>query len=1123
MKTSKVNILVTIITNGVLVIMLSWFTLSCKGNNPFSDLAYREDHVPGTSQPVWMDAEPNDTVAQAITSQINLANNGVISSATDVDTYVFTGTAGDVYTATLVLPSGGNYGIKVYDANGNIITQSTTNSITWTLGTTGTFYVQVYSVDGTFVNNSAYTLTLTLTPLGTVATPTFNPPAGTYAGTQSVAIISSTTGAAIYYTTNGTTPNCSGGGTLVSGNISITSSVTVKAIGCATGFTPSSVVTADYVINGTVAAPQFSISGGTYNATQNLILTTPTSGASIYYTVDGVTQPNCIGTGTLFGSGITVNASMTVQAIACLTGWLDSAPVSASYIILGVPAGLQATAGMNQIRLTWNAVAGATSYNIYWANSAGVTGASNKISNVTSPYDHLNLTYKNYYYIVAAVNNGVESIPSSEITLKPIALMGGTIQGQTMALSNNVALFAGAPSYYDGSNGTVDLRNAGSEITVSGGIIYFIEGHCIRSMNISTQVFTTIAGHCGTTGYADGTGSAAYFNNPQGITVTGGNIYVSDTYNNYIRKIVISTKVVTTLAGNGTTGYLNGTGTAAAIAWPAGIVTDGTNLFIGTTWDSRIRKIVISTAAVTTLAGGGGAGTCGGIAMAGCNDGTGTAATFGYPMGLVIDGTNTNLYVVDSTNHLIRKVVISTTAVSTVAGGATAGGTCGNIAGLTTCKDGTGTAAKLYFPDSLSTDGTNLYFTDTGNNMIRKIVIATGAVTTLAGGGAAGFCGNISSTTCNDGTGTAAKFSNPWGIAYDATSASLYIADKSNGRIRKLLLSTNAVSTISPIYSAEYLDGTGTAARFNVPERITTDGINLFVADASNFRVRKVVISTGQTTTLAGSGAQGSVDGNGLTASFSWLYGITTDGINVYVSQSDRIRKIVISTGAVSTLAGGGTIGGTCGGIASGNCNDGLGSLAQFFGIYGITTDGNFLYVTDGSNRIRKVDVTTGAVTTIAGSGTAGSLDNTGVNAQFNDPKDIVTDGSNLYVADTNSFKIRKIVISTGVVTTLAGNGAPVVADGTGLNSSFQFPHSITSDGFNLYVDDQYRIRKINLITLAVTTIAGTGTPGFWDGAGTIAQFMTTVASGISGGGIVCSQTNIFVSDRGNSSIRKIQ
>ncbi|SVE16349.1 uncharacterized protein METZ01_LOCUS469203, partial [marine metagenome] len=225
---------------------------------------------------------------------------------------------------------------------------------------------------------------------------------------------------------------------------------------------------------------------------------------------------------------------------------------------------------------------------------------------------------------------------------------------------------------------------------------------------------------------------------------------------------------------------------------------------------------------------------------------------------------------------------------------------------------------------------------------------------------------------------------------------------------------TGVVSTIAGSGSPGFANATGTSAIFNYPEGITTDGTNLYVTEVAH-KIRKIVIATGAVTTLAGSGSPGFADGTGPSAIFRKPKGITTDGTNLYVAdrKNHRIRKIVISTGVVTTIAGSGSEGST----------DGTGAGASFNNPTGITSDGTILYVVDRDNhKIRKIVISTGVVTTLAGTGSSGSADGTGTTATFNTPIRITTEGTKLYVADTNNHKIRKIDLSkteTAVVSLL--------------------------------------------------------------------------------------------------------
>ena len=313
-------------------------------------------------------------------------------------------------------------------------------------------------------------------------------------------------------------------------------------------------------------------------------------------------------------------------------------------------------------------------------------------------------------------------------------------------------------------------------------------------------------------------------------------------------------------------------------------------------------------------------------------------ATFDHPTDITYDTVNENFYVADyATNH-IRKVTPDG-VVSTL------GGT---------------TPITFNRPFSLTTDGTTIYAVDNGSNTIRFIDIATNVVTTV--GSTEGSSGSVNvgvilpATTAD---ATLARFKSPTGITTDGTD--LYVADSGNHTIRKINIATKAVSTLAGASgvtgSTNSTDGTGATARFNLPQRITTDGTNLYVTDFNNRTIRKIIISTGATTTLAGmpgpvgssGGIADSSDGTGATARFNQPNGITTDGTNLYVTDSymNTIRKIVISSGKTTTVSG---IAGIAGYTETAN------GTPSFDTPIGITTFGTSLFVTDtNNNTIREV------------------------------------------------------------------------------------------------------------------------------------------------------------------------
>lgn len=338
-------------------------------------------------------------------------------------------------------------------------------------------------------------------------------------------------------------------------------------------------------------------------------------------------------------------------------------------------------------------------------------------------------------------------------------------------------------------------------------------------------------------------GTTAKFNMPTGLTVdAAGNVYIADSGNNTIRKIT-SAGVVSTFAGsalanvNVTGGSINGTGSAASFINPTGITIDSTgNLFVANMDDGNIRKITPA-AAVTIFAG---LIPVPGAAPTGMNkDGIGTLAEFVFPHSIAIDSLG-NLYVADSFNNNIRKItpagVVTTFAGCTTNVGCAAGSTNGPAA-----------TATFNTPQGIAVDSLgNVYVSDTGNHVIRKI--SAGVVSTLAGA--------VGITDITDGTGAAARFNGPAGLAVDS-AGNIYVADEMNSTIRKIT-STGVVSTYAGLPNIQnvsglfYANGSLTAARFDLPRGVAVDAAgNLYVADTGNHIIRKIT-AAGVVSTLAG-------------------------------------------------------------------------------------------------------------------------------------------------------------------------------------------------------------------------------------------------------------------------------
>lgn len=301
-----------------------------------------------------------------------------------------------------------------------------------------------------------------------------------------------------------------------------------------------------------------------------------------------------------------------------------------------------------------------------------------------------------------------------------------------------------------------------------------------------------------------------------------------------------------------------------------------------------------------------------------------------------------------------------------------------------------------------------------------------------------------------DATGAFARFNNPGGITSDGTN--LYIVDTGNQAIRKLELATGKVTTLAGLVGKRgHKDGIGQEARFNIPQGIAIDRDALYVTDVVSYCIRKISISTGEVTTLAGNpGTPGMADGTGKEATFSYPLGITAVGGNLYVTDhsNSTIRKIEITTGRVTTFA--------------------------------------------GKNVLVKLDPSTVSHLPIKISGqdqeiwshVPGYVDGIGQEARFNMPSGITNDGKSLYVSDDRNNKIRRIDIATSQVSTLAGPDETVCAtgwrgqcpggikDGPASEARFSYPAYLATDGKYLYVDDSNNtIRRISLATGEVKTL----------------------------------------------------
>jgi len=627
----------------------------------------------------------------------------------------------------------------------------------------------------------------------------------------------------------------------------------------------------------------------------------------------------------------------------------------------------------------------------------------------------------------------------------------------------------------------------------------------------------------------------AYFDFPEDITAdTSGNFYIADTYNNVVRKIAAN-GVVTTVAGSGSYGDETGSASQAEFALLRGVAVDGSGkVYVADTANNKIKKI--SNGSVTTLISTGlsspeGVAVFGStlyIADTGNNalkkvstsGGTVTTVTSGLsnPKKIAVNSTGSTIYVANSGNYKVVKVNSSTGSVSLVAGSGSAGYQEGigaqakfeNIWGVALADDDTlfvsdgdgysdvireidlttnttslfasdTNMASINYPSGLVVYGNYIYVSNQGIGTIEKFNNITddpekGASEKFAG---AERFGN------RNGSASDALFGRPYDLVMTSDRTYIYVAD--NNKIRRITRATGAVEHVIGHSVDNYREGTDQdpAVRFSTIQGITvnSDGTALYVADRWNNRIRKVDLTASPVRSSLVSGA-------GL--------------INTTGSEDNGYQEGIKCTGEFDT---------------------GQGSCAYFNNPAGIaiSPDNQYLYVTDtGNNRIRKVKISDGQTTLIAGSGAAGYADGTGSAAKFNKPFGLTIDdvGEYLYVADTNNHRIRRIKISTGAVTTLAGSGNAGYWDAIGTDAVFSYPEYVKWAGDdNLYVTEvgSHRIRLVDTQTAVTKLIAGSGERGFKNGSATQAEF-----NNLKGLAVDLVEKKLYVADSWNDLIRSV-
>jgi sugar lactone lactonase YvrE len=637
----------------------------------------------------------------------------------------------------------------------------------------------------------------------------------------------------------------------------------------------------------------------------------------------------------------------------------------------------------------------------------------------------------------------------------------------------------------------------------------------LGSIAQATTLIATVAGG-GSSGPPDGPPLSIGLEGPSDLAFDGaGRLVVMSSGSGaggvacWVARLAADGSLVNRVAGDGSCslggpnfGGDGGPATSAKIsgdttynAYPGLTVDAAGNVYIADHSNHRVRKVDAATGLISTVAGNGTNGFSG-------DGGAATAAQLSYPARVAVDAAG-NLYIASGAR--IRKVAAATGVISTVAGSTLGFGGDG----------GPATAAALGpMGMALSVTG-DLYIADMWNSRIRKVAAATGTISTVAGIGA-GYSGD-------GGLATAAQLDSPTGVALDA-AGNLFIADYNNNRIRKVDAATGIISTVAGNGTAGFGGdgGAATAAQLTWPTGVTVDAAgNIYIADNQNNRVRKVDAATGIISTLMGTGGPATLYQNTPAAQAAFYsQGLVLAGDQVFFTDSMRnfVNRLTLSTGLVTTVAGVGTwVSGGDGGPAA---------SAQFSVPNGLARDaqGNLYVAEDYGHRVRKLDAATGLVSTVAGTGVAGYGGDGGAAtaAQLNHPKGLALDvAGNLYIADDQNNRIRKVDAATGRISTVAGIGYGHSGDGgLATAANLAYPRGLAFDASgNLHIVEGEHIRKVDATTGVISTVAGGGSGSAFSGDGGSA----TAARLFYPQGIAFdSAGNLFIADYGNNRIRKV-